>query len=153
MWVCPGFNDLSWFCFACGSWFLILCFLEIVWFFSPSLPLSSKTILQTRLQTLDTYFSGTHRQGYSSSTLGWVYGNEIKISLLAVHLSVIMRSICCALHEAPALTEHIILLANFVSPARLSLFGELKGMLKRMATMVILKTSCVGKKSSMFSYL
>lgn len=134
-------------------WFLILYFLVRYCLFSfPPLPLSSKMILQTRLQTPDTYFSGTHRQGYFSSTLAWVCGNEIRVALLVTHLPVIMRSFYCALHEAPALTEHTILLANLMSPPWLSHFRELKDVLKRMATMVILKTPCM-EKSSMFSYL
>lgn len=69
---------------------------------------------------------------------------------MTTRLAVIMRSFCCALHEALALTEHIILLANLVSPPWLSPFRELKDILKKMSTMVILKTSCMDKKFSVF---
>lgn len=107
-WVCSGFNELSWFYFACGSslilhaafpceisrycLFCAVCFMWVLF-----------SLLWYDFQTRHSYISATHRQGYFLLVC-WLQSVEIK-SVLPICS---WPWDCCTSHEATSLTEHVI---------------------------------------------
>lgn len=135
-------------------WFLILYFLVIyclLFFFFPLLLLSSKMILQTRLQSPDTSVVHTGRVILLAHWLEFVkITSELPFWLPICLWSRDPSAVLCM---KPQLWLNTSYCWQTLSPPWLSHFRELKDMLKKMATMVVLKTFCMGKKSSVFSYL